>query len=378
MRVALVAETFTPAVNGVVNSVLRTAEELCLRGHDPVVIAPSGTAFAAKLGRTVEVVRVPSVALPGYSGLRVARPGLNLLATLADVEPDIVHLASPAVLGWSAARAARELQVPVVASFQTDLAAFARRNGLRVGAPGLVWAALRRVHALAAVTLAPSSSTAYLLRRNGIGPIVVIPRGVDARLFTPSAREPALRSSLLRGRRLLVGVVGRLAPEKRIDLLAETARLPGVSMVVVGDGPERAKLERRLPEARFLGRRTGPELAAIMAGFDLLIHPGADETFCQVVQESLACGVPVVAAASGGPLDLVQHGSNGWLWAGNDPRVLAAMVEGLVADPGSVAAAATRARPSVRGRTWGAVTGSLLEVYGQVAPAAATAGRLVS
>jgi len=90
------------------------------------------------------------------------------------------------------------------------------------------------------------------------------------------------------------------------------------------------------------------------------VHPGADETFCQAVQEALAAGVPAVVAASGGPLDLVRHRQNGWLWAGGDPQVLAAMVAGLRDDRAVLQAAAAAARPSVAGRTWGRIGDELI------------------
>ena len=366
VRVALVAETFTPAVNGVVNSVIRTAEQLSLHGYQPVVIAPSGESFRVRLGHEVPVVTVPAISVPGYAGLQVARPGLDLTPVLDELDPDVVHLASPAILGWAAVRAAVRTGRPAVASFQTDLAGFVRRRGIRFGAPGMVWTGLRRLHGQADVTLAPSTATAYLLGRHGISPVRVIPRGVDLSLFRPMRREPTLRAQLLAGRRLLVGYVGRLSVEKRVNLLRQVSERSDVSLVVVGEGPQRTQLEGQLPRAQFLGRCTGTELAAIMASLDLLIHPGADETFCQVVQEALASGVPVIAPASGGPLDLIAHRDNGWLWSDDDPRTLASMVDSLLDHPDEIRLAAARARPSVRHRTWSAVTEALIAVYDEV------------
>ncbi|MBV9593269.1 MAG: glycosyltransferase family 1 protein [Actinobacteria bacterium] len=366
VRVALVAETFTPAVNGVVNSVIRTAEQLSLHGYQPVVIAPSGESFRVRLGHEVPVVTVPAISVPGYAGLQVARPGLDLTPVLDELDPDVVHLASPAILGWAAVRAAVRTGRPAVASFQTDLAGFVRRRGIRFGAPGMVWTGLRRLHGQADVTLAPSTATAYLLGRHGISPVRVIPRGVDLSLFRPMRREPTLRAQLLAGRRLLVGYVGRLSVEKRVNLLRQVSERSDVSLVVVGEGPQRTQLEGQLPRAQFLGRCTGTELAAIMASLDLLIHPGADETFCQVVQEALASGVPVIAPASGGPLDLIAHRDNCWVWSDDDPRTLASMVDSLLDHPDEIRLAAARARPSVRHRTWSAVTEALIAVYDEV------------
>ena len=367
MRVALVAETFLPAVNGVVNSVLRAAEQLVERGHEPLVIAPRGPAdhFTTRSGRQVEIVGVPAMPVPMYQELRVARPALDLQPVLADLSPDVVHLASPLVLGWSAAHAARELGIPCVAVYQTDLSGFLRRYRLNCLTPG-IWTMLRRLHNQTDLTLVPSSSSAFQLRAQGIGPLAVWARGVDGARFNPSQRSELLHAQLGGVGSLVVGFVGRLAAEKRVEMLEPLSRLAGVQLVVIGDGPRRAKLERAMPQARFLGLRTGRDLARLMASMDLLVSPGRDETFCQVVQEGLASGVPVVTAAAGGPLDLVRHGDNGWLWSGQDPAVLAALVDSLRGDRTLLRAVARRARPSVIERSWSAIGDQLIGHYESV------------
>ncbi|SHH23066.1 phosphatidylinositol alpha 1,6-mannosyltransferase [Jatrophihabitans endophyticus] len=369
----MIAETFTPAVNGVVNSVRQVADQLAARGHRPIVVAPSGADYRSACGRTVEVVTVPAVALPGYRGLDVARPGLDLRGLLADLAPDVVHLASPAVLGRAATTAAAALALPTVAIWQTDLSSFARRYHLGVGAP-FVWSRLRRVHNAADLTLVPSSASARQLRRQGIGPLALWQRGVDRDLFDPRRRDDAWRRGIAPHDELVVGFVGRLAAEKRVHLLAPLARTPGVRVVIVGDGPRRPALQRLLPAAHFTGQLTGRELGRAVASLDVLVHPGADETFCQVVQEALCAGVPVVATASGGPLDLVRHGHNGLLWTDGDPTLLAAQVVGLRDDRAALAALAARARPSVVHRTWARVTDELLGHYHRVIEHRGTGG----
>jgi phosphatidylinositol alpha 1,6-mannosyltransferase len=364
VRIALIAETFTPAVNGVVNSVRQVADRLVSRGHEPVIVAPSGQTYRSTSGRPIEVVTVPAMALPGYRELAVARPSADVLGILRDLRPDVVHLASPAVLGKVAVQAANELNIPSVAVFQTDLCAFARRYHLRATAR-LMWTQLRRIHNAADLTLVPSSATAYQLRGQGIGPLALWARGVDRELFHPARRDETWRRAV-GGGRLIVGFVGRLAPEKRVEMLEPASRLPGVQLVVVGDGPRRKALQRMLPDAQFTGQLTGEELGNTMASLDLLVHPGADETFCQVVQEALCAGVPVIATASGGPLDLIRHGDTGLLWAGGDADVLAAQVAALRDDPIALARMAVKARPSVVHRTWDRMTDELLGHYTRV------------
>lgn len=365
MRVALVSETFTPAVNGVVTSVLRAADHLALRGHEPVVVAPSGADYETRCGAVVPVHAVRSVRLPRYRELPLAAPTGEVGELLDRLRPDVVHLASPAVLGSTAARAAQQRGIPAVAVFQTDLAAYAGRYRVP-GGSATTWRWLRALHERTALTLVPSSATMAQLRRHGIGPLALWARGVDLEQFAPGNRSTALRARLAPGGELLVGTVARLAVEKRLHLLGPLSELPGVRLVVVGDGPQRRALQRALPRAVFTGRVVGAELGALVASLDLLVHPGADETFCQAVQESLAAGVPALVAASGGPLDLVRHGENGWLWAGDDPHVLAAMAAGLRDDPLALRAAAARARPSVAHRTWGRLGDELVGHYERV------------
>ena len=381
MRVVMCAETFTPAVNGVVNSVRHVARCLHAAGHEVTIVAPTGDALAVPGGQ-IPVVTVPSVGVPGYRTLRVARPGVDLRRVLFDLDPDVVHLASPALLGQAAADAARVIDRPVAAVFQTDLAAFVSRHRAGVPVPTFAregmrsrtWRWLREIHAGADVTLAPSRATLEQLRQRGFPRLALWPRGVDAARFHPGHRDAAVRGQLLGGRHLLVGVVARLAAEKRIELLAATTRLPAVRLVVVGDGPMRQFLQRELPDALFTGELVGDELGRVVASLDVLAHPGADETFCQSVQEALAAGVPAVVAASGGPLDLVDHDRNGLLWRGDDPAVLAALVGGL-SDPSTRLRLAAAARPSVAHRTWEGVTASLVGHYERMVAERAAAAR---
>ena len=163
---------------------------------------------------------------------------------------------------------ARNLGVPVVAVYQTDLAGFAVRYGCSALQRPL-WNWIRRVHGLAERTLAPSRDAVEQLIRHGIGGVHRWARGVDLTRFAPHRRSTALRAELAPNGELLVGYVGRLAAEKQVDLLACLGDLPGVQLVIVGEGPRRAALTRRLPRAHFLGLQHGSELAASLASLDV-------------------------------------------------------------------------------------------------------------
>jgi phosphatidylinositol alpha 1,6-mannosyltransferase len=358
VRIAIVTESFLPHVNGVTNSVCRVLEYLARHGHEVLVIAPG----PGPDDHDDRLRLTPGVPLPFYRSFVVGLPTRQVTAALRDFRPDVVHLASPLMLGTSGIAAARRLDVPTVAVFQTDLAGFARRYGLR-GADSIVWAWLRHIHERTDRTLVPSRPTLNELRRRGFPRLALWARGVDDQRFHPRHRSEELRARLAPGGEVLVGYVGRLAPEKRPWMLSELSDLPGVRLVVVGDGPAKRRLERLLPEAVFTGFRTGAELSELVASMDVFVHTGADETFGQAVQEGLAAGLPVVAPASGGPLDLVRPGHNGLLYPPDDPAAMRAAVTTLAADAPLRIRMGGHARLSVHGRDWTGICDQLIGHY---------------
>ncbi len=362
--VAVVTESFYPQINGVTNSVARVLEHLAHRGLEATVIAPAGPpsdpgceSFAG-----FPVIRVPSAPMPRYPDLRVALPWPGLQAMLAVIDPDVVHLADPTVLGAQGARAASKLGLPSVAIYQTDYAGFAGRYGFS-RAERAAWRWRSRVHAIAGRTLAPSRAAEEALREHGVQRVHRWGRGVDSELFHPSKRSESLRHRLAPGGEVIIGYVGRLAPEKRLEQLTVLNDLPGIRLVIVGDGPSRSSLEKALPHATFLGFQRGQELAVAYASLDVFVHTGADETFCQAAQEAKASGVPVVAPAAGGLLDLVAPGKNGFLYRPDDLDGLRASVATLAAEERMRRRMSGSARRSVAGRTWAALGDELLGHY---------------
>ncbi len=362
---AFVAESFLPRVNGVTNSVCRAVEHLVSRGHEALVIAPSPAPVSYAGAR---VVAVPAVSVPGCPEMRAgAVTARRVERILAPFRPDLVHLASPTLLGASGARAAQRLGIPIVAVFQTDLAAFATHyRAWSFIRSDTIWRWLLRVHERADRTLAPSSATIQELAARGFPRLARWGRGVDLERFNPSRRDPLLRATLAPHGEVLVGYVGRLAPEKEVQRLVALHGMPGVRLVVVGAGNAERVLRRAMPDAAFLGFRTGSELGAAVASLDVFVHPGSSETFCQAVQEALASGVPVVAPAAGGPVDLVQHGRTGLLFTPGDNSDMRHRVARLAYDPVLRGRLGGSARGSVLGRSWDALGDELLGHYGEV------------
>lgn len=363
MRVAIVAESFLPNVNGVSNSVLRILEHLNRTGHEPLVIAPDnprGELRAERMCNGVRVHRVPSRMFPAVTSLPLGIPRPGLLRVLRGFDPHVVHLASPALLGYGALLAARRLDVPTVAVYQTDIAGFAASYGMRFAAPA-AWAWIRHLHRMADRTLAPSTAAIKSLQAKGVPRVHHWARGVDAAGFVPSARSDALRARWSPDGRPIVGFVGRLAPEKHVERLAVLAGRGDVQVVIVGDGVERPKLQALMPSAVFTGALYDRDLGAAFASMDVFVHTGEHETFCQTIQEALASGVPVIAPDKGGPRDLVAPFRTGILLPVDDFEPgLSRSVDHLLVQRTRYSA---NARRSVVDRSWPRICDQLLEHY---------------
>jgi phosphatidylinositol alpha 1,6-mannosyltransferase len=348
-------------MNGVTGSVLHVLRHLAAEGHETLVIAPRAGEITTDLhGARTELLR--STPLPSYPEVRIVfARAARLTAILRDFRPDVVHLASPFVLGWQGLAAADALRVPAVAVYQTDVVSYAQKYGMPQAA-ALVGRHVARLHRRATLTLAPSTASLQQLEALGVDRLRRWGRGVDTARFGPERRSDAWRAHVAPGK-TIVGYVGRLAPEKQVEDLAALAGLDGARLVIVGDGPARPALERALPDAVFTGHLTGGALAEALASFDVFVHPGESETFGQTIQEALASGVPVVATGVGGPVDLVRSSVDGWLYGPGDLRDLRARVADLVGDAGKRRAFAVAARESVRDRSWDALCRQLVGHY---------------
>ncbi|WP_080793327.1 glycosyltransferase family 4 protein [Corynebacterium pacaense] len=368
MRVAIVAESFLPNVNGVTNSVLRVLEHLKANGHEAMVIAPGAREFEEEIGSYLgfEIVRVPTVRVPLIDSLPIGVPLPSVTSVLRAYNPDIIHLASPFVLGGAGAFAARQLRIPAIAIYQTDVAGFSQRYHLAPLAAAS-WEWIRTVHNVCQRTLAPSSMSIGELREHGVHDIYHWARGVDAVRFHPSKRSRFLRRSWDRsGRKKIVGFVGRLASEKGVERLISLSGRSDIQLVIVGDGPEAKYLQEKMPDAIFTGALGGEELARTYASFDLFVHPGEFETFCQTIQEAQASGVPTIGPRAGGPIDLIEDGVNGLLLDVVGFGESLPVAAEWILDDSRHGRLRKAAREGVQEKTWDALCGQLHRHYLEV------------
>jgi len=364
MRIALFTETFLPKIDGVVNTLCYLLGHLEKRGHQTLLFAPEGS--EASYGST-PVVTLKGFRFPLYPEIRLVPPWAQVGEALHHFQPDLVHLLNPLALGVAGLRQARRLGLPTVASYHTDLPGYAQLYGFK-SLDRVAWSYLRWVHSQAHLNLCPSYATLHQLQARNFPGLKIWSRGVDTERFRPGHYNEVTRSRLSGGhpRQPLLLCVSRLATEKRLDWLLPLMRaLPGVRLALVGDGPEKAALQRRfagLPVV-FTGYLHGEELARAYASADVFVFPSASETFGNVVLEAQASGLPVVAANAGGPAELVQDGWNGFLFAPQDQETMIADVRRLAGDRRLAHRLGRAARVQAETRSWTAVLDGLLRDY---------------
>lgn len=315
LRVAVVTETYPPEVNGVAGTIARVVEGLRDRGHELQLVRPRqhrDDVAVVEAGFAEMLMR--GLPIPRYPELKMGLPAKRALLRRWSFErPDIVHLATEGPLGWSALQAARQLRLPVLSEFRTNFHAYSQHYGVGwLRHP--IHAYLRKFHNQCARTLVPSPDLLQTLAAQRFERLAVVARGVDTQRFRPERRSAALRAQWGADESTPVLIcVGRLAAEKNLGLAIDAyERLrqlqPRARLVLVGDGPLRASLAQRCPDAILAGQRTGDELAAHYASGDLFLFPSLTETFGNVVPEAMACGLPVVAFDYAAAAQLLRDG----------------------------------------------------------------------
>ena len=282
--IAIVTDAWHPQVNGVVRTLSTTCDMLREWGHEVTIISPEH--YRSFPAPTYPEIRLALTA-PGAVGRQLAR-----------IKPEAVHIATEGPLGLAARRYCLRRKVPFTTAYHTQFPDYlARRTGLSAR---VFWPYIRWFHRPAQRIMVATETIRTQLREQGLTHLSHWSRGVDLACFSPAAPHPPEYAGL-EGPILLY--VGRVAVEKNIEAFL-SCDYPGTK-VVVGDGPARAALEARFPEARFMGKRSGIELAGFYAGADIFVFPSKTDTFGLVMIEALACGTPVAAYPVAGPLDIV-------------------------------------------------------------------------
>lgn len=368
MRILYITETFLPKVDGIVHTLCKLLDYLPGQGHETLLAAPGQP--PEKYHQT-PIVRLPSLRFLPYPELHLTLPWAKISRVVDDFKPHLVHLVNPAVLPFTGIVGhVRRRKIPLVASYHTDLPGFAARWGMGFLSP-LLYAYLRRVHNACDLNFCPSSATLQDIQQHGFKNLKIWTRGVDTQMFNPGKRDAAWRSRLSGGNpdAPLLLVVGRLSPEKRVDwLLPVLQALPQARLAIVGDGPQRERLQAQFAGTPtvFTGYLRGEDLSRAYAAADVFVFPAANETLGNVALEAMASGLPVVAARSGGVLDIVSEGNTGLFFEPEQKASLVAAVSTLVNQPDLICRMSVHAVAHVQTRRWQDVMDRLLDDYQQV------------
>lgn len=380
MRIAIVTETFPPQINGVSRTLSRLVDHLHQRGHELLVVHPyyDGETYSGADGAEIKVVTLKAWPLPFYREVLVPRPPFGAYKKAIDAfKPDLVHIATEGWLGLSALRFCRRRGYQVVSSYHTNFDAYAGHYRLKWAMP-LVRAYLRWFHNRTLATFVPSATIIDALKATGFERLRLWPRGVDGDLFRPDrpgAAEVRARFGIAQGA-TVIGHCGRLAAEKNIGYLGQALagvlkRNAGCHVLIIGDGPQRQSLEKLLANepgaegrVHFTGYLTGNALADAYAAMNMFAFASRTETFGNVILEAMASGLPVVALAEGGPVDVVQDGRTGRLLGAEEvPEAMSAVLLGWAEAAGLRQTLATEARSYAESQTWYEIMGRLENDY---------------
>ena len=370
MRVAIITETFLPKVDGIVKVACLLLDHLAKRGIETLVIAPRyGDSPHYK---NAPVRSLPSLAFPLYPEARLGFATLSLYRDLAAFQPDVAHLFHPVMTGIPTMMMLKWMDAPTVTSFHLDYARLAPQ--FRVGALDLGFASplidelTKSVFNWSDYSLAPSKIVQRRMRRLGVERVGLWRRGVDADIFNPRFRSQAMRAEMTAGNLddIVLLYVGRLSDEKRIEHIRPALEgLPKTRLVLVGDGPARARLERvfaGLP-VHFMGYLRGRRLSQAYASADIFVFPSRLETFGLVVIEAMASGLPVAAARVGGVGDMVREGVNGYSYESGDVASLLESLRLIASNRENMRWMGRQARAYAEGQSWEAIMDEVIEVY---------------
>lgn len=349
MRLVLCTDTFND-VNGVCRFIRHVARHHHAKGRDFTVITstrippppgePGGT-------NVVNLAPLWARPMPGYPQLdAVLPPFFTIIRTLKALRPDVIHLSTPGPVGWAGWFAARQIGCPVVGVYHTDFPAYIDKLFTDEGLTVLTAATMRTFYHRFATVLCRSDEYRAALAKLGVSPdgVRTLLPGVDTHAFAPRFRNPRLWARLgLRKDSIKILNVGRVSVEKNLPFLVQVwkevrqrlhARQVDVELVVIGDGPYRAAMQRELQgcDVHFLGFRFGEELATLYGSSDLFVFPSLTDTLGQVAMESQASGLPVLVSDQGGPQHVVRHGITGLILPRSDHRAWVNAIEDLCID----------------------------------------------
>ncbi|MDZ7315167.1 MAG: glycosyltransferase family 1 protein [candidate division KSB1 bacterium] len=369
MRVAYFTESLPPNTDGVVKTLVRLVETLQEQNIDFLFFSP--VVPDESYSWRDRVIKVKSVPLFLYKSYQVGLPFFEgITRRLDEFSPDIIHICAPSFLGLTGLNYALKNSLPAVTSYHTHFVDYFSYFGLSWLEP-TGWSYLQWFHNKCEMTFAPSPSALAELRRRGIQNVSLWQRGIELDRFSPHYYNPELRRSIGAEDKPILLFVGRLINHKDLEDLVEASRILAgrgrdFKLVLVGDGPMRAELEEKLPDAHFTGFLYGKELAQWYASADIFVFPSTTETFGNVILEAFASGIPAVGVAAGGVADIITHHHDGLIAKPKNPRDFASAVERLLLYPHLAKKLGQNARISAQRYNWQEINRQLLDQYQEI------------
>ncbi len=353
MKIAIFTDTFPPQINGVANVAYQSAVGLVRLGHK-VTVFTAASGFDDKINDATDfradgfdIVRIPSVAAPVYPGYRLAIPIGFAVNKIIEFKPDIIHTHTPFSVGWELIGPAKLMHIPIVGTHHTFYDHYLQHAKLDFEwAKKMSWMFTLGYYNRCNLILSPSKSLATELQSHGLKrPFQILANTIDTESFKPvldKATKDKLKANLgITGKSLVY--MGRLSYEKSIDQVilatAEVVKeIPTLKLVVIGDGPEKAKLEKLAltlgikHNVIFTGFRQNHELVETLQANDIFLTASKTENMPLSVMEGMACGLPVIGADALGIPEIVLDNKNGFLFQPDDWKEMAQKILILLED----------------------------------------------
>jgi glycosyltransferase involved in cell wall biosynthesis len=319
---------------------------------------------------TGDLVSIPAIPIPSRAEYRlpIALPP-RVKRDLAEFNPNVVHVSSPDIVGHRAVTWARRRRIAAVASVHTRFDTYLAYYHLQALEP-LARDIMRRFYHRCEVVMAPAESTAVILRAQRMNrDIAIWTRGVDREQFNPERRDMKWRRSIgIADEEMVIAFLGRVVMEKGLDVFADAIHAfaeRGLKhrVLVIGEGPARPWFAQQLPDAIFTGELTGDDLARAVASSDVFLNPSITEAFGNVTLESMACGLPVIAAEATGATNLVRNGVTGTLVEGTEPDEFADALAAYALDPDLRRRHGEAALAIAKTMDWDSINAAVIRVY---------------
>ncbi|QSO49517.1 glycosyltransferase family 4 protein [Alicyclobacillus mengziensis] len=381
MRIAMFTETFLPGTDGVITRLLATLRHLSEEGHDVLIFAPAG---GPETYASAKVVGLPTFRFFLYPEKPFAFPRRFVGKAIREFEPDLIHVVNPAFLGLGGIYYARKWRIPLVASFHTNVPAYARHYHLDFLEP-ILWWYFRSLHNRAEMNLCTSRAMQTELRRQRFKEVGLWERGVDVELYSTARASADMRQRLMGAlsaapeHRLLL-YVGRLASEKGLERLRTLLdRDERIHLAIVGDGPHRRPLEQVFAGSNtvFTGYLHGHDLAEAYVSADAFVFPSTTETLGLVLFEAMAAGLPIMAADSEPTREVLENGAAGIIFNAADPMSMQAAVDSILYDNKVRSMVTERGHQIASDLDWAGPTRQLIGHYQRVLANQVKVGRAV-